>query len=147
MMVSLLKLTTSGQLWSNIIIMHPQIVKWFGGYIWTTLQLWTATLMLPDASRCSQIGWMQSDVLSAAPRQLPQCSSMLWKLWNRIQEYPEECIVVWKMLQNQTLRMCKFRSYWEYWLHLTNYSSAPWTWSHNLWEWLLNSLCHIVQFD
>jgi len=33
---------------------------------------------------------------------------MLQKLGNRIQEYPEECLVVFKMLQNETIRMCKF---------------------------------------
>jgi len=37
--------------------------------------------------------------------------------WNRIQEYPEECIIVFKMLQYQTIKWHKFQSYWDYWLH------------------------------
>jgi len=116
---------------------HQQNVKRFGSHNRTTQQLWTATLILPDAPRCSQIGWMQSDVLSGAPRLLHRCSWILRKLRNRIQEYPEECIVVFKMLPNQTIRMCKFRSYWEYWPRLWEYSGAPRTWSHTLREWLL----------
>jgi len=98
-----------------IAILHQHNVKWFGSHNQTTQQIWTATLILPDAPRCSQIGWMQRDVLSGAPRLLHRCSWVLQKLWNRIQEYPEECIVVFKMLPTQTIRMREFRSYWEYW--------------------------------
>jgi len=43
--------------------------------------------------------------------------------------------------------MCKFRSYWEYWPHLHDYSGAAWTWSHTPQEWLLYSVCQIVQCD
>ena len=121
-------------------MVHQQNVKWFGSHNRTPQQLWTATLILPDAPRCSQIGWMQSDVLSGALRLLHRCSWILRKLWNRIQEYPEECIGVFKMLPNQSIRMCKFRSYWEYWEYwrrLQDYSGAPRTWRHTLREWLL----------
>jgi hypothetical protein len=93
-----------------------------------------------DASRCSQIGWMQCNALSGAPRLLLWCSSMLWKLWNRIQKYPEECIVVFKMLQNQPIRMCKCWSFWEDWKYLPclqDYSSAPRTRRQTLLVWLL----------
>jgi len=116
---------------------HQQNVKWFGSHNRTTQQLWTATLILPDAFRCSQIEWTQRDVLSGAPRLHHRCSWILRKMGNRIQEYPEECIVVFKMLRNQTIRMCKFWSYWEYWPRLQEYCGAPQTWSHTLWEWLL----------
>ena len=95
-------------------ILHQENVKWFGSHNRTTQQLWTATLILPDAPRCSKIGWMQSDLLTGAPRLLHRCSWIVQKLWNRIQEYPEEFTVVFKMLPNQTIKMCKFRSYWEY---------------------------------
>jgi len=134
-------------LWIHI---HQQNVKLFGSYNWTTQQLSTATLLLPDASRYSQICWVQCDVLWGAPRPHLWGSSMLKKLWNRIQEYPQECIVVFKMLQNQTTRMCKFRShweYWEYWPHLQDYSGALRTWRHTLREWFLYCLSQIVQFD
>jgi hypothetical protein len=77
---------------------HQQNIKWFGSHNWTTQQLWTATLILPDAPRCSQIGWVQSDELSGASRLLHRCTSIFWKLWNRIPEYTEECIVVFQML-------------------------------------------------
>jgi len=77
-----------------------QNVQWFGRHNWTTPQLWTAILMLPDAPRFSQIGWMQSDVLSGALWLLLWCSSILQRLWNRKQEYPEEFIVVFKMRPN-----------------------------------------------
>jgi len=117
--------------------MHQQNVKWFGSHNRTTQKLPTATPILPDAPRCFHIGWMQSDVLSDALRLHHRCSWILRKLWNRIQEYPEECIVVFKMFQNQTIRMCKFPSYWEYWPHLREYTSAAWTLSHTLREWLL----------
>ena len=113
-----------------------QNVKWFGSHNWTTQQLWTATLILPDTPRCSQIGWMQCDVLSNAPRLLRWCSSMLRKSWNRIQDYPEECIIALKILPNQTIRMCKFQSCWEYCPRLREYSGAHQTCSHTLWEWL-----------
>jgi len=116
---------------------HQHNVKWFGSHNWTTQQLWTAALILPDAPRCSQIGWVQSDELSGAPRLLHRCSSMFWKLWNRIQEYPKQCVIVFEMLQNQTIRMCKFQSYWEYWPRLQDNSSASRTWSHPLQQWLL----------
>jgi len=92
---------------------HQQKVKSFGRNNWTTQQLWTALLILPDAPRCSQIGRKQRNVLSGALRLPHRCSSMLRKLWNRIQEYHKECIAVCKMLPNQTIRMCKFQSYWE----------------------------------
>ena len=116
-------------------VLHQQNEKWFGSYNRTTQQLWTATLIFPDAPRCSQIGWMQRDVLTGALRLLHRCSWILWKLWNRIQEYPEECIVVFEMLPNETIRMCRFRSYSEYWPRLRDYSGAPRTWSHTLREW------------
>jgi len=115
--------------------LHLQNVKWFGSHNWTTPQLWTATLILPDAPRCSQIGWVQSDVLSGALRLLHRCSWMLRELWNRIQEYPEQGIVAYKMLLNQTIRMCKFQRYWEYWHSLQDYSDASRTWSRTLPEW------------
>jgi len=121
----------------SILTISEQNVKWFGSHNWTTQQLWTATLMLPDASRWSQMDGMESNVLSSATRLLHRCSWILQKLWNRIQEYPEECIVVFKMLLNQTIRMCKFQSYWEYWPHHRQYASALQSWSHTLWEWLL----------
>jgi hypothetical protein len=111
---------------------HQHNVKWFGCHGWTTQQLWTATLIVPDFSKGSQIGWVQSDELSGAPRRLHQCSLMFWKLWSRTQQYPEECMVVFEMLQNQTIRICKFRSYWEYWPYLQDYSSASRTWSLNI---------------
>ena len=123
----------SVSLW--ISFFHQQNVKWFGSHNRTTQQLWTATLNILDTPRWSQIGWMQSDVFSGAPRLLHQCSWILRMLWNRIQEYPEECIDDFKMLPNQTIRMCKFRSYWEYWPRFRRYSGAPRTWSHTLWEW------------
>jgi len=123
----------SGGDWSE----NQQHVEWFGSHNWTMQQLWTATLILPDAPSCSQIGWMQSDVLSGAPRQPHCCSSMLRKLWNRIQEYHAGCIVVFKMLPNQTITMCTFPTYWEYWPHLQEYSGAPQSWSHTLREWLM----------
>ena len=90
-----------------------------------------------DPSRCSQIGWVQSDELSGAPKQLHRCSSMFQELWNRIQEYPEECMVVFEMLQSQTIRMCIFRSYQEYWPRLQDCIGASRTWSCTFWEWLL----------
>ena len=127
--------------------LHQQNVKWFGSHNWTTQQLWTATLILPDAPRCSQIGGVQSDELSGAPRLLHQCSSMFWKLWNRIQEYPEECMVVFEMLHNQTIRMCKFRSYWEKWPRLQDHSGASRNWSRPLHERLFSCLYQIVQFN
>jgi len=89
---------------------HLQNEQWFVSYNWTSQQFWTAALIVPDTSRWCQTGWMQCDVLSGGPRLCPRSSSMLQKLWERIQEYFEECIVVFKMLQNQTFRICKFRS-------------------------------------
>jgi hypothetical protein len=124
-------ITASKFAWS-----HQQNVIWFSSHNRTTQQLWTATLILPDAPRWSQIGWMQSDVLSGAPRLLYWCSWILWKLWNRIQAYPEECIVVLKMLPYQTIRRCKFRNYCEYWPCLQEYSGAPRTLIHTLRKWL-----------
>ena len=47
-------------------------------------------------------------------------------------KYPEECMVVCEMLQIQTIRMCKYRSYWEYWPRLQDYSSVSWTRHHTL---------------
>jgi len=82
--------------------------------------------MLPDRLSAKR------DELSGAPRLLHWCSSMFRKLGNIIQEYPEECMVVFEMLQNQTIRMCKVGSYWEYWLRLQDYSSASLTWSRTL---------------
>ena len=117
--------------------LHQQNVECFGSHNWTTQPLWTATLILPDAPRHSQIGCMQSDVLPGAPRLLHQCTSMLRKLCNRIKQFPQECVVVPKMLQNQNIRMCKFQSNWEYWPCLKGDSCAPQTWSHTLREWLL----------
>jgi len=52
---------------------HQQNVKWFGSHNWTTQQLWTASLILPDAPRCSEIGWGQSDELSGAPQCCGSC--------------------------------------------------------------------------
>jgi hypothetical protein len=85
--------------------LHQQNVKWFGSHNWTSQQLWKATLVLPDAPRCSQIGWMQWDVPPSARNLIYLCSSMLRKMWNRIPKYPAQCIVVLKMLQNQNIRM------------------------------------------
>jgi len=98
------------RLWKHLRL-HQQNVKWFGSHNQTTQQLWTATLILPDAPRCSQIGWIQSNVLPGALRLLHRWSWILRKLWNRIQEYSKECIVVLIMLPNQTIRMCKCQSY------------------------------------
>jgi len=144
-------LTTSAQGMSSQFVNHPMLpnalpvfadhhqqnVKSLGSYNWTTQQLWAATLILPTASRCFQIGWMQCYVLSGALRLLHWCSSMLQKLWNTIQEYPEQCIVEFKKLQNYTIRMYKFSSNWEEWPHPQDYSSEFWTWSHTPQEWLL----------
>jgi hypothetical protein len=138
------------QLWKVSKYWHQQNVKWFGSYNWTTQQLWTATLILTEASRCSLIGWMQCDVISGDPRLYHQCFPMLRKLWNRIPESLEDCIVVFKMLQNQTIRKCKFWSYckyWEYWPHLQDYSGPPPTWRHALWEWYFLCRSQIVQFN
>jgi len=52
---------------------------------------------------------MQGDVLSGALSLVNWCPSILQKLWNRIQEYPDECIVVFKMLPNQLLGGANFR--------------------------------------
>jgi len=76
---------------------HQQNVKSFGIHNWTMQQLWTATLILPDAARCSQLDWIQSDVFPGTRRLLHRCFSMLRKLWNKLQEYPEEFIVVFNM--------------------------------------------------
>ena len=133
-------ITVAARLTGLLMSMHQQNVKWFGSHNRTTQQLWTATLILLDAPRCSHISWMQSDVLPGAPRLLHRCSWILRKLWNRIQEYPEDCIGVFKMLPNQSSRMCKFQSHWEYWENwprLQDYSGASRTWRHTLREWLL----------
>jgi len=130
-------LTSSLPQTSHSQLIHQQNVKRFGSYNWTTQQLWTAALICPDAPRCSQIGWVQSHEPSGALRLLHWCSSLFRKLWNRIQEYPEECIVVFETLENQTIGMCKLRSYGEYWPCLQHYSSASRTWSCTLPEWLL----------
>jgi len=57
-----------------LLFIHQQNVRWFGSHNWTTEQPWTAPLILLDAPRCSQIGWMPSDVLSGAPRLLHRCT-------------------------------------------------------------------------
>jgi len=119
-------------LYSTITRYHQQNVKWFGSHNWTTQQLWTATPILPDAPRYSQMGWMQSHMLAGAPRLIHRHFPMLRKLWIRIEEYPTEHIVLFNMLQNQTIKMFKFRSYWEYWPHPYEYSGAPRTWSQTL---------------
>jgi hypothetical protein len=126
---------------------HKQIVQSFGSHHWTTQQLWTATLILPDAPRCSQIGWVPSDGLSDALRLLHEDSSMYSKLWNRLPEYSEEWMVAFEMLQNHAMRMSKFPSYWEYWPHLQDNSSAFQTWSRPLRKWLLYCVHYIVQFN
>jgi len=127
-------LPTSARCLLKTFNIHQHNVKWFQSYNWTTQQLWKATLIFPDTSRCSQIGWMQSNVLSGALRLLHWCSSMFWMLWNRIQEYPEECIVALNILKYQTIRRFKFRSDCKYWLHLQDKSGGPQTWSHTLRE-------------
>ena len=116
--------------------LHQQNIQWFGSHNWTTQQLWTTRQILPAAPRCTQKGWVQSDVLSGAPRLRHLCSCILRKLWNRIQEHSEECSVVFQMLQNETIKMCKFWSYWECWPHPQRCSGAPWTWIHTLSEWV-----------
>ena len=104
---------------------HQHNANSFGSHNLTIQQPWTTSPILPAAPRCFWIGWMQSDVLSCALRHLHLCSSMLWKLWSRIEVYSEECIVVYKILQNQNVRMCKFWSYWKYWTHLLDYCCSP----------------------
>ena len=108
---------------AGMMIKHKQQVKWFGSHNWTTQQLWIATLILPDPPWCSHIGWVESDELSGVLRLLHQCSSMCWKWWNRIQEDPEESMVLFEMLQNESIRLCRFRSYWEYWVRLQDNST------------------------
>jgi len=137
LLMHMFRIASTTQILIQICWMHQHNVKWFGSQNWTTQQLWTATLIIPDAPRCSKIGWMQSEVFPGVPWLLHQYSSLLRKLWNRIQEYSNQCIVDFKMLPNQTIRMCKFQSYWEYWLRLQEYSGAPRTWSHTLWQWSL----------
>jgi len=53
---------------------HRHNVKWFGSHNRTTQQLWTATLIFPNALRCSLIGWMQRYVLWGTLRLLYQYS-------------------------------------------------------------------------
>jgi len=103
--------------------------------------------MLPDAPRCFQISWLQNVVLSGALQLLHQWSQICCKFRNRVQEYPEECIHVIKMLQNQTIRICEFWSNWKYEICLYDYASAPPTWSHTHWEWVLDCSYLIVRFN
>jgi len=91
-------------------------------------------------SRCSQ---MLPDRLSAK-RWAVRCSETtspvllnVPEVVEQIQEYPEECMFVFEMLQNQTVRMGTFRSYGKYWPRLKDYSSASRTWSRTLRKWLL----------
>jgi len=51
---------------------HQQNVKWFGSHNTMTQLFWTATPILPEDPRSSQMGWMQNDVPL-------RCSSTLLK--------------------------------------------------------------------
>jgi len=55
---------------------------------------------------------------------------MHWTLWIRLQDYAEECIVIFKMLQNQAIRLRKFRNYWDNYTYAGNYSLGHRMWSH-----------------
>jgi len=90
---------------------HQHNTYGFGRYNWTIQQLWTTLPIFPDASRCFWIGWMQCNVLSYALRHLHWYHSKFQKMESTIEVYPEECIVVYNILQSQNVRMCKFQSY------------------------------------
>jgi len=89
---------------------HQHNIESFRSHNRTSQQLYAAILICPDAARCCQIGLTQYDVYSGALRQVRWCSTMHQKLWNRMQEYSETCIVAFKMLPNQLLRCANFRA-------------------------------------
>jgi hypothetical protein len=103
--------------------------------------------MLPDPSRYTRTGWVQSDELSSALRLHDQSFLMFLNLLNRIEEYPEPSIVVFKMLQIQSIWMNKDLGNWDYWQYLRDDSSESRSWSHTLRNWLSLYLSEIVQLN
>jgi hypothetical protein len=87
---------------------HQQNVKWFGSHNWTAQQLWTATLILRDAPRCSQIGWAQCDELSGVPRLLHRCSSIFWELWT---EYKSILNNVWLSSKCYKIKLLEYANF------------------------------------
>jgi len=131
----------------NSIEYSSAICKIVRSHNWTVKQLWTATPILSDAAKCSHLGCMQSDVLTATPRQQRHSLSMLWRLCSWIPENSEEWIIIIKTLHNRAIRKCKFERNWEYWPCLEDYTSISSNWSHTLQVWLINCFCLILQFD
>jgi len=88
--------TVSNLAWSQpqSLFPHQQNVKWFGSHYWTTQQLWTATLILPDAPRCSQ---MLPDCLNAKQCAL-RCSETTWPvLLNGLDVVEHTARISWRM--------------------------------------------------
>jgi len=87
--------------------------------------------MLPDRQNAKRCTLMFSETTS-------RCFSMLLRLWNRIQESPEECITVFRKQQNRTIRYSTCWRNWENWPCPNGYTGTQHTNSCTPYKWLYN---------